>query len=60
MEFYDSLSALPNFKEKAGPQDEGWKERLKEEYQILIAYIKANKESDADWFKMKSSPDGLK
>jgi ufm1-conjugating enzyme 1 len=43
----------------AGPLDgDRWIERLKEEYMVLIEYIKLNKEQDSDWFEIESNPDG--
>jgi len=35
-------------------------ERLKEEYMVLIEYIKMNKEADSDWFTIESNADGTK
>ena len=59
--FQSTLERLPLLKEVAGPLDgEAWIERLKEEYMILIEYIKMNKEADNDWFEIESNADGTK
>lgn len=48
-------------KTNAGPKDgEAWIERLKEEYTVLIEYIKMNKDDDNDWFLIESNDDGTK
>lgn len=44
----------------AGPKDEKWKERLKEELRAIITYVKANKLKDNDWFRVEPSKDGTK
>ena len=52
---------LPLLKTNAGPTSaEGWKDRLKEEYKVLIEYIKMNKAQDNEWFKIESNKDGTK
>jgi len=41
--FHSSLDMLPLIKTVAGPMDgDKWIERLKEEYTVLIQYIKMN------------------
>ena len=45
-----SLRKIPLMRTSAGPRDEGWEERLREELTALIAFVKMNKENDADWF----------
>lgn len=59
--YHATLARLPLLKTSAGPQDgDKWIERLKEEYLVLIEYIKMNKEEDNDWFNIESNPDGTK
>ncbi|KAK9303835.1 hypothetical protein QLX08_004571 [Tetragonisca angustula] len=56
-----TLSNIPLLQTKAGPRDkELWVQRLKEEYQALIKYVKNNKESDNDWFRLESNKEGTK
>ncbi|KAH9418329.1 ubiquitin-fold modifier conjugating enzyme 1 [Dermatophagoides pteronyssinus] len=56
-----SLGQIPLLKTKAGPRDkELWPQRLKEELQALIEYVKKNKENDNDWFRLESNSDGTK
>ena len=45
-----TVKKIPLLKTKAGPRDEGWQERLKEELTSLITYVKWNKSNDNDWF----------
>jgi ufm1-conjugating enzyme 1 len=59
--FTSTLDRLPLLKTVAGPLDgDQWIERLKEEYMVLIEYIKMNKEADSDWFTIESNADGTK
>lgn len=52
---------MPLIKTVAGPKDgDQWIERLKEEYMVLIDYIKMNKDDDNDWFIIESNADGTK
>jgi ufm1-conjugating enzyme 1 len=51
-------SRIPLLSVKAGPNDEGWTLRVKEELRSLIACIAANKAEDAHWFLLQPSPDG--
>ena len=44
------MKKIPLLKTKAGPRDEEWQARLKEELTSLIAYVKWNKSNDNDWF----------
>ena len=53
-------SKIPYLTTNAGPQSPDWIKRLKEEYLVLIQYIKQNKEQDNDWVEIKSDPKGLK
>lgn len=56
-----SLQKIPLMKTNAGPRDADlWLERLKEEYEALIAFININKASDADWFRLESNADGTR
>lgn len=56
-----SLGQIPLLKTKAGPRDKAqWPQRLKEELQALIEYVKKNKESDNDWFRLEPNSDGTK
>ena len=45
-----TVKKIPLLKTKAGPRDEEWQARLKEELTSLIAYVKWNKSNDNDWF----------
>lgn len=65
----NSVELIPNLSVNAGPKysplitlpsDENWIDRLKEEYQALIQYVKMNKEADNDWFKITSDKTGQK
>jgi ufm1-conjugating enzyme 1 len=59
--FTSTIDRLPLLKTVAGPLDGNqWIERLKEEYMVLIEYIKMNKEADSDWFTIESNADGTK
>ncbi|XP_024868657.1 ubiquitin-fold modifier-conjugating enzyme 1-like [Temnothorax curvispinosus] len=56
-----TLSNIPLLQTKAGPRDKDlWVQRLKEEYQALIKYVKNNKEADNDWFRLESNKEGTK
>jgi len=56
-----ALAQIPLLKTKAGPRDgEQWIQRLKEEYQALIQYVRNNKESDNDWFRLESNKEGTR
>ncbi|XP_076162603.1 ubiquitin-fold modifier conjugating enzyme 1 isoform X2 [Ptiloglossa arizonensis] len=56
-----TLSNILLLQTKAGPRDkELWVQRLKEEYQALIKYVKNNKESDNDWFRLESNKEGTR
>lgn len=56
-----AVSNIPQLKTKAGPRDkEEWVKRLKEEYASLISYVKTNKESDTDWFRLESNKEGTR
>jgi ufm1-conjugating enzyme 1 len=56
-----SLSAIPLLSVAAGPRDgEAWVARLREEYGAIIAYVKANKAHDADWFTIASDKAGVR
>lgn len=56
-----ALSSLPLLRTNCGPRDrENWVNRLKEEYQALIIYVKNNKEADNDWFRLESNKEGTK
>eukprot|EP00047_Mylnosiga_fluctuans_P004051 m.232449 g.232449 ORF g.232449 m.232449 type:complete len:173 (-) comp12359_c0_seq1:103-621(-) len=55
------LAGIPLLKTNAGPRDgDKWNERLKEELVGLITYVKNNKESDNDWFRLESNKEGTK
>ena len=53
-------SNIPLLKINAGPEDKEWKDRLKEEYIVLIKYIQLNKKEDNEWFKIESDKTGKK
>ncbi|PVD26973.1 hypothetical protein C0Q70_12122 [Pomacea canaliculata] len=56
-----TLAQIPLLKTKAGPRDgEQWVQRLKEEYLSLIQYVKNNKDSDNDWFRLESNKEGTR
>jgi len=56
-----TVQKIPLLKTRAGPRDgEKWNQRLKEEYQALIHYVKINKENDNDWFRIKSNKAGTR
>ncbi|XP_070201484.1 ubiquitin-fold modifier-conjugating enzyme 1-like [Littorina saxatilis] len=56
-----TLAQIPLLKTKAGPRDgEQWIQRLKEEYQSLIQYVKNNKDADNDWFRLESNKEGTR
>ncbi|CAF1666740.1 unnamed protein product [Adineta ricciae] len=56
-----TLSNIPLLKTKASPRDgEQWRQRLKEELQALIQYVKNNKEADNDWFRLESNQEGTR
>ncbi|VDN02206.1 unnamed protein product [Thelazia callipaeda] len=57
----NELKALPLMRTKAGPRDgDLWIQRLKEEYEGLIAFINKNKANGSDWFRLESNGDGTK
>jgi ufm1-conjugating enzyme 1 len=46
---------------RAGPRDgEQWGQRLREELQALIHYVKVNKETDNDWFRIECNKTGTR
>ncbi|CAF5053011.1 unnamed protein product, partial [Rotaria sp. Silwood1] len=56
-----TLSNIPLLKTKASPRDgEQWRQRLKEELQSLIQYVKNNKDADNDWFRLESNQEGTR
>lgn len=56
-----TLNGIPSLQTKAGPRDKNlWVQRLKEEYQALITYVKNNKESNNDWFRLESNKEGTR
>ncbi|XP_035738415.1 ubiquitin-fold modifier-conjugating enzyme 1 [Vespa mandarinia] len=56
-----TLTGIPSLQTKAGPRDKNlWIQRLKEEYQALITYVKNNKESNNDWFRLESNKEGTR
>lgn len=56
----EAASKIPLLTIHAGPKDEKWKDRLKEELKAIITYVKSNKLQDNDWFKIEPSKDGTK
>uniref|UniRef100_A0A1I7SSX3 Ubiquitin-fold modifier-conjugating enzyme 1 n=1 Tax=Bursaphelenchus xylophilus TaxID=6326 RepID=A0A1I7SSX3_BURXY len=57
----ETLKSIPLFKKNAGPRDgDMWVSRLAEELQTLIELTNKNKQGDADWFNIESSPDGTR
>lgn len=56
-----TVQKIPMLKTRAGPRDgDKWKQRLKEEYQALIQYIKINKENDNHWVQIASNDIGTR
>eukprot|EP01147_Barroeca_monosierra_P004112 gene4112-47_t len=56
-----TLASIPLLRGKAGPRSgDAWRGRLKEEYISLIKYVKTNKESDNDWFRLESNKEGTR
>lgn len=55
-----SLKQIPLLKVNAGPRDNLWLDRLKEEYETLITFINNNKSNDNDWFRLESNTDGTR
>lgn len=55
------LKKIPLLKNNAGPRDgDLWLERLKEEFEALIAFINNNKINDTDWFRLEANTDGTR
>lgn len=52
-EVKERVQQIPLLTVKAGPRDEGWVDRLKEEYTSLISFVKTNKANDSDWFSLR-------
>jgi hypothetical protein len=48
----EAANNIPLLTIHAGPKDEKWKDRLKEELKAIILYVKSNKQQDNDWFKI--------
>ncbi|XP_015784915.1 ubiquitin-fold modifier-conjugating enzyme 1 [Tetranychus urticae] len=56
-----TLSSIPLLRTKAGPRDkELWPQRLKEELQALIEYVKQVRQNENDWFRLEHNKDGTK
>eukprot|EP00808_Paulinella_micropora_P024924 g22516.t1 len=45
---------------RAGPKDEQWKQRFKEELRGLIQLVEMNKKEDSDWFQIESDASGVR
>ena len=56
----EAANNIPLLTVHAGPKDEKWKDRLKEELRAIITYVKSNKQQDNDWFKIEPSKDGIR
>ncbi|CAD5215868.1 unnamed protein product [Bursaphelenchus okinawaensis] len=57
----ETLKSISLFKKNAGPRDgDLWVARFAEELQTLIDLTNKNKQGDADWFNIESSPDGTR
>eukprot|EP01012_Entosiphon_sulcatum_P055224 TRINITY_DN7686_c0_g1_i2.p1 TRINITY_DN7686_c0_g1~~TRINITY_DN7686_c0_g1_i2.p1 ORF type:complete len:163 (+),score=13.64 TRINITY_DN7686_c0_g1_i2:95-583(+) len=57
----ETLKKIPLLTIRAGPRDgEIWKERLKEEFKALIAYVEMNKEQDQHWFQVECNAQGTR
>lgn len=48
----EAANNIPMLTVHAGPKDEKWKDRFKEELKAIILYVKSNKQQDNDWFKI--------
>lgn len=60
MSSFSILERLPQITVNAGPSDELWPERLKEELRALIGYTTLLKSSGEEWFSIKPSQDGAR
>lgn len=60
MNNYSTLEKLPQITINAGPLDNLWPERLKEELKVLIGYVALLKDSGEEWFNIKPLQDGTK
>eukprot|EP01107_Rhizomastix_libera_P011327 TRINITY_DN28755_c0_g1_i1.p1 TRINITY_DN28755_c0_g1~~TRINITY_DN28755_c0_g1_i1.p1 ORF type:complete len:171 (-),score=20.62 TRINITY_DN28755_c0_g1_i1:53-565(-) len=60
MSIRDLASKIPLLTVNAGPRDEQWVARLKEEYAALIKYVELNKETDNDWFEIEANKTGTR
>lgn len=54
-----SVASIPLLTVNAGPRDQLWPERLKEEYSALIEYIRKNQEEDNEWFLIEPDDSGV-
>ncbi|KAK4527051.1 hypothetical protein GAYE_SCF34G4972 [Galdieria yellowstonensis] len=55
-----TVQKLPLLTIRAGPRDKDkWNERLQEELNALIHYVKMNKEQDSDWFYIDCDETGI-
>ena len=54
------MQRIPLCTVRAGPLDDKWLARLKEELQSLITYVTNNKKADNDWFVVEPNPNGTK
>lgn len=55
-----TVAKIPLLSVRAGPRDEAWKARLREELTVLIKYVEINKEQDKDWFRIECNPHGTR
>eukprot|EP00727_Mastigamoeba_balamuthi_P003470 m51a1_g1312 putative ubiquitin-fold modifier-conjugating enzyme 1 (160) ;mRNA; r:217248-218129 len=61
METIKSLAQkIPLLTVNAGPRDEQWKARLREEYTSIIKYVQLNKEAGDDWFTLEANKEGTR
>lgn len=55
-----NLKAIPLLRTRAGPRDEAWPVRLKEEYNALIQYANQNQQNDSKWFHLEANEKGTR
>ena len=56
----NTIDKIPLLSIKAGPKDEKWNERQKEEYIALVEYMKILKEDDNEWFYIEPNDNSTK
>ena len=54
-----AVNYLPLLTSTAGPRDSTWSDRLRQEYECLIAYITKSQEEDNVWFSIEPDDTGV-